>query len=402
MKRIANRRANGRGFSLVLALFVLGLVLLGTLTLLSNSIYGSTDTRNIEQKSSVFDAAEAGIEDGLAAVDALPTATGGSGTIANGYAFAYTITTNLTIANKIQSDGINNVTIPPGYALIVSTGTVNGQRPTIAEAIVKCKCSTYTVNNVAIAANGNLTGNWNGKIGIAGSDGSESGGANDANIYVNGTINTAVGFIDGWAKSATGTNSLIGQAAAGSSINAPALQMPTSNDFSNFVSQEKALVGAGNGSTLIYRTTFPGTQTFTCPAGANGGKGCVMFIDAASVSNTGSKPEFDGAWTVVVNGSYSSTGQGGISFDDTSTPASLFAINGSGDIGGNATAAALLWTKTDVTLHGNGNTYGALLAGGNVNLLGGGANGGFQFDKNLNGFNIPIAGHYGITAFGEY
>src|ERR1700719_4325658 len=132
MKRIASRRANERGFSLVLALFVLGLVLVGTLTLLSNSIYGSTDTRNIEQKSSVFDASEAGLEDGLAALDASPTATGGSGTIANGYAYTYTISTNITAGAKNYSDGINNVSVPAGYSLIVSTGTVNGQRPTIA------------------------------------------------------------------------------------------------------------------------------------------------------------------------------------------------------------------------------------------------------------------------------
>src|SRR4029077_5696472 len=108
--------------------------------------------------------------------------------------------------------------------------TSDGLRPTIAEAIVTSKAFNYTLNNVAVAAGGNLTGNWNHNIGLEGSDGSQSGGAADANVYVNGTINASVGFIDGWAKSATGTNSLIGQAGAGSATNAPSLALPTSTE----------------------------------------------------------------------------------------------------------------------------------------------------------------------------
>jgi hypothetical protein len=389
-------------------LFIVGLILVASLAMLSNAQYGSMSARSVEQKNSVFDAAEAGVEDGINALDVSTAATGGSSTLANGYAFSYSITPNLGVANKIKNDGINNVSIPPGYYLIVSTGTIATQRPTIAEAIVTSKGFNYTLNNVAIAAGGNLTGNWNGKIGLSGSDGSQSGGANDANVYVNGTINASVGFIDGWAKSATSTNSLIGQAAAGSMINAPALALPTSTDFTNFTAQERTLVGAGNGSTLIYTTSFPSTSTYTCSTSPvpNGGKGCVMFIDVASVSNTQSVPQFNGPWTVVVNGSYSSTGHGGINFQDPSPVGawkpSMFAVNGSADIGGNATAAALIWSKSDLTLHGNGNEFGAVIAGGNVNVLGGGSGGGFQYDKNLNGYQIALSGHFGITAYGEY
>jgi hypothetical protein len=391
----------------MLAMFIVGLILVASLAMLANAQNGSQDARSMEQKNSVFDAAEAGVEDGVNALDVSNTATGGSGTLANGYAFTYTITPNNTAGNKSVSDGINFVSIPPGYDLIVSTGTVASQRPTIAEAIVTSKAFTYSLNNVAVAASGNLTGNWNFKTGLEGSDGSKSGGLADANVYVNGTINASVGYIDGWAKSATGTNSLIGQAGAGSSINAPALALPTSTDFTNYVAQQKAIVGSGNGTTLIYTTTFPSTSVFNCPTSPvpNGGNGCVMYIDG-SVMNTGSVPVFNGPWTVVVNGSYTSSGSGGIVFTDPiptgAWKPSMFAVNGSADIGGNATAAALVWSKGDMTLHGNGNQYGAVLAGGNVNLLGGGSGGGFQYDKNLNGFQIALTGHYGITAYGEY
>jgi hypothetical protein len=403
------RRSTNRGFALILVLFVVALILVASLALMANAQYGSLNTQSMQQKNAVYNAAESGVEDGLNALDGSSTATGGSGSLANGYSFNYTITSNVTGAlPKNASDGVNSISIPPGFALIVSTGSIGNQRPTVAEAIVRTSGFNYTLNNVAIAASGNLTGNWNHNIGLAGSDGSQSGGADDANVYVNGTINASVGFIDGWAKSATGTNSLIGQAGVGSATNAPALALPTSTDFTNFVAQQRAAVGSGNGSTMIDTSAFPSTTTYSCPTSPvpNGGAGCVMFIDVASVSNTQSVPVFNGPWTVVVNGSYSSTGHGGVVFNDPSPAgawkSSLFAVNGTADIGGNATAAALIWTKADLTLHGNGNEFGAVIAGGNVNLLGGGSGGGFQYDKNLNGYQISLSGHYAITAYGEY
>lgn len=189
--------------------------------------------------------------------------------------------------------------------------------------------------------------------------------------------------------------------------NAPPVAMPSSGDFAKFVATERALVGSGNGTTLIYTTTFPGTSTYTCSTSPipNGGKGCVMYIDA-SVSNTQSVPQFNGPWTVVVNGNYSSTGHGGIAFQDPSPVGawkpSLFAVNGSTDLGGNASASALVWSLGDITLHGNGNVYGAVISEGNVVMNGGGSGGGFTYDKNLAGYPISVVSHYAITAYGEY
>jgi hypothetical protein len=391
----------------MLVMFIVGLMFVGCLALYASAQFGSQDTHSMEQKNSVFDAAEAGLEDGVNALDVASSATGGSGTLTNGDSFNYTITTNATGLPQSESDGINFITLPTGYSLIVSTGTVASQRPTIAEAIVKGGGFNYSLNNVAVEVNGNVTGNWNGKIGLSGSDGSQSGGADDANIYANGTISASVGFEDGWAKSA-GANSLIGTAGAGSAANAPTVSMPAPGDLAKYVAQERTLVGSGNGTTLIYTTTFPGTSTYTCPTSPipNGGKGCAMFIDAGSVGNTQSVPTFNGPWTVVVNGDYSSTGHGGIAFQDPSPVGawkpSLFLVNGSADLGGNASASALIWAAGDVTLHGNGNVYGAIISEGNVVMNGGGSGGGFQYDKNLSGYSLSIPGHYAITAYGEY
>jgi hypothetical protein len=77
-------------------------------------------------------------------------------------------------------------------------------------------------------------------------------------------------------------------------------------------------------------------------------------------------------------------------------------VNGSADLGGNASASALIWAAGDVTLHGNGNVYGAIISEGNVVVNGGGSGGGFQYDKNLSGYSLSIPGHYAITAYGEY
>jgi hypothetical protein len=391
----------------MLVMFIVGLMFVGCLALYANAQYGSKDAASIEQKNAVFDSAEAGIEDGVNALDVASSATGGSGTLANGYAFNYTITPNPSGIPINVSDGINTISLPSGYDLIVSTGTIATQRPTVAEAIVKGGGFNYSTNNVALEVGGNVTGNWNNKIGVSGSDGSQSGGADDANIYANGTISATVGYVDGWAKSA-GANSLVGTAGAGSVANAPPVTMPTATDFSKFVALEQTAVGAGNGTTLIYTTTFPGSSTYTCSTSPipNGGKGCVMFIDAASVGNTQSNPIFNGPWTVVVNGSYSSTGHGGISFQDPSPVGawkpSLFLVNGSADLGGNASASALVWAMGDITLHGNGNLYGAAITEGNIVVNGGGSGGGFQYDKNLSGYSLSIPGHYAITAYGEY
>lgn len=160
------RRSSARGFTLMLAMFIVGLMFVGALALYANAQFGTQDARGTEQKNSVFDSAEAGIEDGINALDVSNSATGGAGTLTNGDSFNYTITSNTTASAKNVSDGINIISLPVGYALIVSTGTVNTQRPTIAEAIVKGGGFNYNLNNVAVETGGNVTGNWNHNIGL--------------------------------------------------------------------------------------------------------------------------------------------------------------------------------------------------------------------------------------------
>src|ERR1022692_2303986 len=107
-------RSSERGFSLVLALFIVALILIASLALLANAQYGSQDARSMEQKNAVFDAAEAGVEDAINALDGSSTATSGSSTLADGYAFSYTITSNPGPGTITPSDGINPVLVPPG------------------------------------------------------------------------------------------------------------------------------------------------------------------------------------------------------------------------------------------------------------------------------------------------
>jgi hypothetical protein len=108
---------------------------------------------------------------------------------------------------------------------------------------------------------------------------------------------------------------------------------------------------------------------------------------------------FTGRVLLVINGDYSSTGSSGITFQGGTK--SLFVVNGNADIGGNGTAAALIWAKGDTTLHGNGFQLGALVSGGNVNFAGGGSTGGFKYDPSLNNFSITIPGHIVVMTYGE-
>jgi hypothetical protein len=89
----------------MLVMFIVGLMFVGCLALYASAQFGSQDTHSMEQKNSVFDAAEAGLEDGVNALDVASSATGGSGTLTNGDSFNYTITTNATVCRRANLTG---------------------------------------------------------------------------------------------------------------------------------------------------------------------------------------------------------------------------------------------------------------------------------------------------------
>lgn len=392
-----------RGFALIFAMFIVVLLLITSLLLLTNSQYTASDTHNSEARNQSFDAAEAGLNaamdtldaSGSAAVAVGPTSgTVGSSTykywvydnIGGGHQPSYAIGTDPASGNAVQS-------VPPGFAAVFAQGTgPNGIRSTEVMAIVAPVITNIQFPPFAMTANLDIAGNWNPKIGISGS----APGANDANIHANRNITANVGFLQGIATASGGTNSLNGSP---SGVNTAQVSLPTSQ-IGSFVTLQKGYSSASpnvyiaNGGTL--------GAAYTCPAGTMNGaqSGCVLFVDGPIHMSGLSSTTFIGQWIAVINGDFQATGQSSITFQTGQK--SVFVVNGNADIGGNGNGAATLWSKGDTTLHGNGFMFGKIVAGGSINLLGGGARGGFQYDKTLDPMTLATKGNVAIKSWAEY
>ena len=191
---------------MVFALFVVALLLVVGLAMLAVSQNSASATLNMEYKQTAFDAAKAGLNQGIDRLDASQGFSSvGSGALANGYTYTYSVKNNLANPNPIlnftdPASG-NSVTIPGNRALIVSTGQgPDSQRITAVEAIVKNTQTSVAFPNDAIDAGLDIQGNWNHKIGVAGS----APGVNDATVHANNDITASIGFLGGSA-SASGT-----------------------------------------------------------------------------------------------------------------------------------------------------------------------------------------------------
>lgn len=382
---------------MVFALFIVTLLFVIGLAMLAVSQYSSSDTLNVERKQDAFNAAEAGINNGIDKLDAsqLFSTSGASGTLANGYTFTYVVKNNFLGGSGVPfTDPVTGqtVTVPASRSMIISTGRgPNGNRSTTVEAIVKNSQTQVSFPNDAIDAGLDIEGNWNFKIGLTGS----APGANDANIHANVNITATVGFLQGTATASGTTDSLN---AGPGGINTPQRVLPT-NQLPTFVSAELALARAGGPYALYIPPNGALPATFACPSGAPS-YGCTVFVDGPLSISGNQTVAFTGKVVLVINGSFSATGNSALNFQSGSR--SLFAVNGNADIGGNGTVGALVWVKGDTRLHGNGNYVGSIVTGGNAIFNGGGSRGGFTYDKSLQNFSINIPGHVVTTAFGEY
>ena len=396
--RNSNRqhRNTSRGFAMVFSLFIIVLLVIVGLAMLAVSQYGSTETRNLETKQASFNAAEAGVNQGIYSLDtSLGYTSSGSGSLSNNYTYSYTVTNNMLGTNPLPvNDPVTGgpVLIPGGHALVTSWGQgPNGERQTIIEAIVKDKQQTVTFPNDAIDAGLDIEGNWNHKIGVAGS----APGANDATIHANHNVTATIGFLQG-TSTASGTVDTLNSGPGG--INAPQVVLPT-NQLPAFVASELAIAQYGGPYALYIPAGGSLPSSFTCPSGAPA-SGCTVFFDGPLSISGNSTFAFTGKVVLVINGNFTATGNAALSFQSGSR--SLFVVNGNADIGGNGAVGALVWVKGDTTLHGNGNYTGAIVTGGNAIFNGGGSSGGFLYDKSLQGFTVNVPGHIVITAFGEY
>jgi hypothetical protein len=382
---------------MILALFIVGLLLISALLMLSNSQFSASDTLNTEQKNQAFDGAEAGLDAAMESLDlSTGTSSSGSGTVANGESYSYTISNNLLSSGSMSVSHSRTI---PGYSALISSqgfGALGG-RPVTVESVVMPSTNQIVFPNDAIDAGLDIQGNWNSGncIGFAGS----VAGTNNANIHANHNITANACFTDGSA-SASGTITGTINATGGTSSGVAQVSLPTAQ-MATFVSTEKTVAQS---SPPLYPNDYIAAggslpTTYNCPVSALP-VGCVVFVDSAVSMSSHDDSTYTGKVTVVVNGDFSATGNAQLTFQ--AGQKSVFIVNGNADVGGNGSAAALIWAKGDVTLHGNGNLAGAAVAGGNVTLNGGGSGGGFTYDATLQNITLGTQGKLVIITYGEY
>lgn len=393
LKAAALPRGN-RGFAMIFALLVIVILLLVGLAMLANAQNVAGNARNTEVKTLTWDAAEAGLNAAMDKLDVAIASTGaGNGTLTNKYTFAYTITPNFSsVTGKAGNDSSGAaMTIPPGMGYVQSTGlSPDGLRNAVVEAIIQPTGINQQFPNDAIDAGGDIQGNWNHKIGIT----ECHPGKSDANVHANGNITAGVGFYQGTATASGSTDSLNGSPGG---INTPQVSLPTAT-LSSFVADAKTIAQAG-GTSLYVPSSGSLPSTFACPLSAPS-YGCIVFYDAALHISGQQSFSYTGHVVVVINGDYQSTGNSGFTLQ--SGQQSVFVVNGNADLGGNSDTGALYWTKGDTTLHGNGNIFGAIVTGGNLNVLGGGSGGGFACDPNALGLTLKFPGKVVIKSYAEY
>ncbi len=387
----SKQRSRQRGFALVLTIFVIGLVLVAGMLMLSNSQFSANNAVNTEQKNQAFNAAEAGLDNAMEALDLSSLATGSSsGSLANGASYTYSITNNLNSSSPANVSGQNSIPGDSAYISSVGTGAVGG-RPVTVTAVVKPTTTTISFPNDAIDAGIDVQGNWNSGNCIGFTD-----SGNHANVHANRNVTANACFVDGQV-SASGTVSGSMNATGGSYSNTSQVPLPTSQ-MATYVSNAKATAQGGSSPYPDDYIASGGSlpSTYACPNGDQ----CMVFLDGPLSMAGHASAAFTGNVTLVINGDFSATGNAGITFQQGQK--SVMVVNGNADIGGNGTADALIWAKGDLTLHGNGNLTGAAVAGGNVNLNGGGHGGGFTYDSTLQNTTLSTSGKLTVTAYGEY
>jgi type II secretory pathway pseudopilin PulG len=215
----ATERRRERGFLLGYVLIVVAILAIVSMMLLESAQNGATNARQIEVKNDSFDAAEAGLNAALEALDlSLSQSTSRSATLANGFHYRYHIHPNFSGQLPISiddpgetseggdqkgddggggggsgsggsgsggsgsggsgsggsgsggsgSDGGgggrgsgDKITLPPGGAVIVSVGAgPNGERVTTLEAAVTADVAQLTYPQYAIIAGLNIQGKY--------------------------------------------------------------------------------------------------------------------------------------------------------------------------------------------------------------------------------------------------
>jgi hypothetical protein len=393
MSMRATRRRSEGGYVLAMVLIFVALLATVSVLLFTSVQFGATSTHAMEEKNGTLDAAEAGLNAALDALDiSLAATSGNSETLPNGYRYTYTIYPNFagsnptSITDPLGSGG--QVSVPAFGAVIVSTGTgPDGERPSTVEAAVSVTSSPLVYPHDAVVAGMDIQGSYNAAAGVT-----DQAGKNSAGFAANGNITSSIsGPFQGSAQAGGTTNTL-----PPGTTNASQIALPTVSQFDYLVANYKnqaQLYPVNN----VYQAG--GTQlssSYTCPV-LNATSPCVLFYDGP-LNLSANRVALTGYWTMVVNGDYVESGGAVLTFK--SAP-SLLIVNGNAELSASS-LTAYLQAKGDTTISGNASFTGAVMTLGSITMTGGGGNAGFVYDQSVIPPNQSAGGMVKVITYAEY
>jgi hypothetical protein len=421
-----------RGFAMVTALFIMGLLLIVAALLLDNVKSVASSVQVLEQRNQTYDAAEAGLDATLDYFDRDPFVTSGCPSGSAGRSYTCNIdknnfygTSTLSVSDPINSS--TSVSVPPGDALIDSQATGLFGNVVHLEALVSAPTFTNQFPTGAINAGGNVTGGGHMPVYADPSDSVP----NDANVNANGNVTSFTTTVQGDTY-AVGTDSQVGADGATHSGSSP-ITLPSSSYVSNFTTYTRDQ--AFNNGTVVSPSSMTGTKTFngnvyigntsgTADSGnldlSNGTftfNGGIVFIDGSLCLSGHASFIINGNAIVVIREQFAQAGNSS-SFNVSNTSQSVVAVLGN-DTAPHCSAAAgnysflvqgngnenlgLVWTPNgSVDLAGNGNLTGAVDSGDNAVLSGGGSGGTFAYNHNLFASPSPPPVNAKIISYGEF
>lgn len=435
-----NHHQRKRGIALLLSIFVVAIVLAVALAVLGHAINSATSTSGVQMKNGAFDAAEAGLNQAIFALDVDKTLAPGTcptpGGTLDGVSFNCVIGANQlnsTVGTSVTDPGAaggSTVSVPAGNAFVYGyVSSMNGRR-TYVEAVVTratpAPLPATGVNaqaNVFYAYNPNvtITGNVHANVGIYWNQ----VGKNPNPPPVTGaTYGYLVNQLPASKGMYTGGSGLITlpTAAQMNLFKADALQVAQSGASKN--GSQAITDCAGNDATggCTGNVYISGDVNLTSSIAFRGGG--TVFIDG-NVNISGQGQFFNvGNGTIVVEGALSTSGQGAYANNsdtgqiivfakDAPTcqpPAQPFPSEPTGcaiSLTGISRPSGLIYAPFgSVLVAGNGNELGAIDAGtspsaggGSVYFFGGGSSGGFTAVPVP---TAPVDGEVKITAYWEY
>jgi hypothetical protein len=406
------KRATARGFAVGLAIITIAVLFLAAIVILQFATHSATDAGSVQFKQAAFDAAEAGVNDGMRALDVsggtTPTGTTGTGTLSKTSA-TYTWTMVVNDLGKAGSTS-GGISVPANSAYISATASLPGNRKEVDGAIVQ-RATGLPIPGGAIDAANNIFDGGHAPVNKAPDN-------TPADVHANGVITVGgnQGAVQGTTYAAGSINNWT-NAYANHANYAPVV-FPTSQADAALAATALGLAESGTTVSGSNPTgTYTGNVYINGPVNLsqgtiqfNGG-GTVYINGNVTISGHGSMINENGS-LIVVNGTWASsglsqpTGGGGQLMVLASDPNTQTCASGGGGcavtITGNSdvNVGLIFAPYGSVQMAGNGAITGAVVAGVDVVFSGGGSNGAFNYDDGA-GTQPVKALNYKIMSFIE-